>query len=98
MSVASCRSIFLLSDVVSNRASISFRSSIRDLFSISGHESSGFSARPLARAPWRPSPMRAPLPLSHFLFPRSNFPLPLLQLPCLGVIRLTVAVDRRAPR
>jgi hypothetical protein len=35
----------------------------------------------LAR-PWRPPPMRAPPCLSHFLFPRSNFPLPLFHLPC----------------
>jgi hypothetical protein len=34
--------------------------------------------------PWRPHPPCAPSPLSlsHFLFRRSNFPLPLFHLPC----------------
>jgi hypothetical protein len=87
MGVASCQSIFLLSDVVSNRASISFRFSVRDLISIRGRASSGFPARPAVwpgpthAPPGASPPMRAP-PLSHFLFPRSNFPLPLFHLTC----------------
>jgi hypothetical protein len=36
----------------------------------------------LACAPWRLTPHAHPLSLSHFLFPRSNFPLPLFHLPC----------------
>jgi hypothetical protein len=47
--------------------------------------------------------MRAPLfSLSHFLFLRSNLPLPLFHLSstslALGVIRWTVAADRQIPR
>jgi hypothetical protein len=72
MVVASCRSIFLLSNVVFNRASVSFRFSTRVFLSISGRVCSGFLGQPLAR----------PLSLSHFRFPLSNFPLPLFHLLC----------------
>jgi hypothetical protein len=74
-----------LSDVVFDRASVSFRFSIRGLILISGRACSGFSAwsavrpglrpdlaRPLARAPTSPH-VRPSLSLSHFLFPCSNF-------------------------
>jgi hypothetical protein len=59
-------------------------------------------ARPLARAPGAPtSPHARPLSPSHF-FPRSNFHLLLFHLSstpfALGVIRWTVASDRRIPR
>jgi hypothetical protein len=74
MVVASCRSIFLLSDVVFNRASVSFCFSIRVFLSISGRACSGFSARP---GPWRP----LPLPIS-FSFPAQQLPLPLFHLLC----------------
>jgi hypothetical protein len=83
MGVASCRSIFLLSDVVSNRAFVSFCFSVRDLDSIRSKRVRvvGFWPGPW-RGPWRPPPLRgAPNPsLSHFLFPRNNFPLPLFHL------------------
>jgi hypothetical protein len=76
-----------LSDVVFNRASVSFWFLIRDLIPISGRACSGFSARPvvrprprpdlarpLARAPGAPTPHARPLSSpSHFLFPHSNF-------------------------
>jgi hypothetical protein len=106
MSVASCRSIFLLSDVVSNRVSISFQFSIHDLMSIRGRASSGFSARPVARAgpalaarAQAPhSPMRPLLSLSFF-FSHATTSLSLSSTSlALGVIRWTVVTDRQIPR
>jgi hypothetical protein len=78
---------------VSNHASVSFRFSILDLFSISGRACSGSPAQPavwpgpwpdpaLVRAPWRLTPPMRPSSLSHFPFPRNNFPLPLFHLLC----------------
>jgi hypothetical protein len=95
MSVASCRSIFLLFDVVFNRVFVSFRISVRDRIPIGGCACRGFlaprcdPAQPaLARAPWRPcpSPMRPPLSLlflSLIQFSRTatSSPPP-LSLPC----------------
>jgi hypothetical protein len=79
-----------LSDVVSDRASVSFRFSIRDLIPISGRACSGFRLGPrlgLARDLTQPGPWRVPLaphlppralPLSiSFLFPAQQLPLPL---------------------
>jgi hypothetical protein len=70
----------------------------------SGRACSGFSAQPvarpgpaLARAPWRPPPHACPTSPLYliFLFPHSNFPLPLFHLSstsfALGVIQWTVA-------
>jgi hypothetical protein len=106
MVVASCRSIFLLSDVVFNRVFVSFRFSIRVFLSISGRAHSGFSVWPAARPATRvpdpaqplappPPPMSAPsLSLSHFRFQRINFISPLFHLSstsfALGVIRWMV--------
>jgi hypothetical protein len=89
MGVASCRSISILSDVVFNHASVSFRFSIRVFLSISGRVCSGFSAglRPglaLGARPWCPHlPHVRPLPLSiSFSFPAQQLPLPLFHLLC----------------
>jgi hypothetical protein len=85
MGDASCRSIFLLSDVVSDHASVSFWFSIRGLFSISGRACSGSLAWPVARPglALAPHPPCVPLSsLSHFLFPCSNFSLPLFHILC----------------
>jgi hypothetical protein len=100
-----------LSDVVSDRTSVLFWFLIRDLISIGGRACSGFSARPLAPPP---PTMRPPgTPTSHhaepsrligracsfgFLFPRSNFFSLSSTSFALGVIRWTVATDRRIPR
>ena len=59
--------------------------------------------RPLPARPWRPHLPHAPLPLSiSFSFPAQQLPLPLLHLSstsfALGVIRWTVAANRRIPR
>jgi hypothetical protein len=63
MGVASYRSIFLLSNVVSNRAFVSFRFSVRDLDSIRGKRvrAVGFRPDPVSRVNresyagyWRP--------------------------------------------
>ena len=93
MGVASCRSIFLLSDAVSNRVFVPFQSSIHNLDSIRGKRvrAEGFSpgSRPrLSRGSTQPSltpgvnlaPSPHAPPLSHFLFPRSKFTLPLFHL------------------
>jgi hypothetical protein len=83
MGVASCRSIFLLSDVVFNRASVSprFEFSICNWIPISGRACSGFPswpatlpspAWPLVACPWRPQHPHAPTPSLSFCFPRSN--------------------------
>jgi hypothetical protein len=84
MGVASCRRIILLSDVVSNRASVLFRFSIHDLISIRGRASSGFLAQPW-RAPWHLTPVRPLLSLS-FSFPSQQLHSPslppLFHLPC----------------
>jgi hypothetical protein len=91
MGVASCRSIFLLSDVVSNRVFVSFRFSFHDLDSIRSKRVCGVGFWPSPRSGPAPGAPRAPAPLmhgvptpslSHFLFPRSNFHLPLFHLPC----------------
>jgi hypothetical protein len=88
MGVASCRSIFLFSDVVFNRASVSPRFGFRFAFgfrsvvvcvlwaSVPARDPTRPSpARlgvPPAR-PWRPTPPCAPsLSLSHLIFPRNN--------------------------
>jgi hypothetical protein len=92
-----------LSDVVADRASVSFWFSIRDLIPISGHACSGVLAQPLARAPGAPPPpMRAPPSLYLIFVSRAvtsspSLP-PLFHLLALGVIRWTVAADRRIPR
>jgi hypothetical protein len=87
MVVTSCRSIFLLSDVMSNRAFVSFQFLIHDLNSVSGKRERAMGCW-LGPRPTRPGtplaplspPMRASTPLS-FSFPaRSNFPLPLFHL------------------
>jgi hypothetical protein len=79
MVVASYRSIFLFSDVVFNRASVSFRFSIRVFLLISGCACNGLLARPVVRpSPWRAPlaphlPHARPLPLSiSFYFSRCN--------------------------
>jgi hypothetical protein len=81
MVVASCRSIFILSDVVYNHTFVSFRFSVRDLNAIRGKRMRAVGcrpdpARPVAwptsapprRAP-SPHPMCVPSPLSLSLFP-----------------------------
>jgi hypothetical protein len=95
MGVASCQSIFILFDVVYNRAFVSFRFSVRDLNVISGKRVRAVGCRPslgprptcgaahpgsvLAR-PWRPTPHACP-PFSLIsLFPCNNFHLPLFHL------------------
>jgi hypothetical protein len=101
MGVASCRSIFLLSNVVFNRTSASFWFSIHDFLSIGGRACSGFPARgparPLARTPGAPPPPCTP-PLSiSFSFPAQQLPLPFFHLSstsfALGVIRWTIIAD-----
>jgi hypothetical protein len=86
-----------LPDVVSDRASVSFRFSIRVFLSISGRACSGFSARPGMRpdpaqplAPHLPHAPHVPLSIS-FLFPAQQLPSPSLIPLALGVIRWTVA-------
>jgi hypothetical protein len=75
-----------LSGVVSNRASISFRFSIRNLIPICGRACSGFSARPAVRPDptWPlappPPPCAPPLLSTSFSFPAQQLPLPLFHL------------------
>jgi hypothetical protein len=58
MVVASCRSIFLLSDVVSNRAFVSFRFSVRDLNAIRGKRVRAVGCQPGPQ----PGPVRGVAP------------------------------------
>jgi hypothetical protein len=82
MGVASCRSIFLLSNVVFNRTSASFWFSIHDFLSIGGRACSGFPARgparPLARTPGAPPPPCTPTSLYLIFFSRATTPSPFL--------------------
>jgi hypothetical protein len=104
MGVASCRSIYILSDVVFNRASVSFRFSFRDLIPISGRACSGFPARPgpaPGARPWCPtSPPCVPPPSLYLIFfSRTTTSLSLSSTSfALGVILWMVAADRRIPR
>jgi hypothetical protein len=82
---------FSLSDVVSDRASVSFRFSIHGVIFhlvVVRAVDSRPSPRPDPAQPWRkptgaPFPMHAPSPLPLiFLFLHNNFPLPLFHLLC----------------
>jgi hypothetical protein len=86
MVVASCRSIFLLYDVVSNRAFVLFRFLIRDLNSVRGKRERAVGCRPdprPRRAPGAVLPPCAPHPsLSlSFSFPMQQLPSPSLPPP-----------------
>jgi hypothetical protein len=96
MGVASCRSIFILSDVVYNRAFVSFWFSVRYLNAIRGKRVRAVGCRPGPRP--GPGTLLMPFSLSHFSFPRSNIPLPLFHLspPPLALGGIPVSGCRRS--
>jgi hypothetical protein len=102
MGVASCRGIFLLSDVVSNHAFVSLRFLVRDLDLIRGKRVCVVGFRPsLQPSPWRPLPLCArPHPPSlSFSFPAQQLPSPSLPSPlALGGIMVSSCHRSTSPQ